>query len=49
MSSNIEINQLASLPVSDKVTPYKKTKDPKRVEAAHIKKVKDKLLKIFIL
>ena len=34
MSCNIVINQQVSLPVSNKVTPEAKMKDPKRIEAA---------------
>ena len=35
MSCNIVINQQASLPISDNITPETKVKDPKRAEAAH--------------
>ena len=51
MSCNIVINQQASLPVSDKVSPGAKMKDSKRVEAArkgrenYRKQLKDRFLK----
>ena len=51
MSCNIVINQQASLPISDNITPETKVKDPKRAEAAHkgrenyTKKLKDQFLK----
>ena len=51
MNWNIVINQQPSLPTSERSAPETKTKDQKRVEAAHrgqenyIKKLKEKLLK----
>ena len=51
MSCKIVINQQPSLPTSDRSTPETKTKDQKRVEAAHrrrenyVKKLKERLLK----
>ena len=51
MNCNIVINQQASLPVSDTVSPGAKVKDPKRVEAArkgkenYRKQLKDRVLK----
>ena len=51
MSCNIVINQQASLPISDNITPETKVKDRKRAEAAHkgrenyTKKLKDQFLK----
>ena len=51
MSCNIVINQQASLPISDNITPEAKVKDPKRVETArkgrenYTKKLKDQFLK----
>ena len=51
MNCNIVINQQSSLPDSERTAPETKTKDLKRVEAAHrgresyMKKLKEKLSK----
>ena len=51
MSCNIVINQQASLPVSDKITPDVKIKDPegqkrgKKSHETYMKKLNDRFLK----